>query len=126
MWCKLTHGVCVCVLRLRILQVSLHLSPSRMGENEQQILMPVSSPHTSWLKKCLQKHSVPRSDVQHGVHTDHRSFCSRKLLIITFLTMLILAVMVLLLFWNYQCIFVWHWCHEEDTEVDSTSAFRGM
>lgn len=117
----------VCVFRLRILQVNLHLSASRMSENEQWMPTPVSSPHTR-LKKCLRKYLGPRSDVDHAVHTDHAtpcSFCSRKLLIVAFLTMLALAAMALLLFWNYQCIFVWRMCCEEGTEVSDASAFGG-
>ncbi|MCI4386952.1 hypothetical protein PGIGA_G00068730 [Pangasianodon gigas] len=110
---------------MRDLQANLHLIAGRMGENDRWLPKPVSSPHTSWLKECLRNYVGPRRGVEHEVHTDHaahHSFCSRKLLIVAFLAMLALAVMGLLLFWNYQCIFVWHLCYE-DEEVSSISAF---
>ncbi|KAF4077131.1 hypothetical protein AMELA_G00204590 [Ameiurus melas] len=104
--------------RSRDLQVNLHL---KMEENERWLPTAVSSPHTSWLKNCLRNCVGPRPDVEHAVHTDHathHSFCSIKLLIVAFLVTLALAVMGLLLFWNYQCIFVWHLCFE-DGEISS-------
>lgn len=115
----------MCVLRLRDPQVIFHLRARRMGENQPWLPAPVSSPHTNWLKKFLWDHFGPRSDAEHAVRTDHaahRSCCSRQLLIVAFLTMLALTVMGLLLFFNYQCIFVWHLCRE-DEEDPSTSAF---
>lgn len=84
-----------------------------MDENQRWLPTPVSPPHTNGLKKWLGKYFGPPSDVERAVHTDHvahHSFCSRNLLIVVFFAMLALAVMGLLLFWNYQCIFVWHLC----------------
>ncbi|KAK2827674.1 hypothetical protein Q7C36_018600 [Tachysurus vachellii] len=101
--------------RLNDLQVDLYLSAGRMGVNERWLPTPISHPHTSCLKKCLQNYFGPRPDVEQAIRSDHvthRSVWSRKLLIVAFLAVLALAVMGLLLFWNYQCIFVWRMCYE--------------
>ncbi|GAA6068993.1 uncharacterized [Tachysurus ichikawai] len=95
-----------------------------MGENERWLLTPISHPHTSCLKKCLQYYLGPCPDVEQVIHSDHvtqNSIWSRKLLIVAFIAVLALAVMGLLLFWNYQCVFVWRMCYEGQ---DLSSAFE--
>lgn len=89
-----------------------------MGEDQEWV---PTSPQTSWVKKHLENYFGPRIDVERAVDADptaHGAFCPRKLLIVIFLAALVLAVMGLLLFWNYQCIFVWHLCYEDSISSD--------
>lgn len=109
-WCKLN------MMRVH----RFLLGAGNMEENQRWLPTPVSPPHPSWLKKCLQAYFGSRPDVERGVHTEHTAHHSRKLLIVAFLVMLALVVMGLLLFWNYQCIFVWRLCYENE-EVSSGS-----
>lgn len=115
------------VLRLRYLQVAFHQSAGRMGENERWLPTPILSPYSNWVKKCLSNYAAPQPDMEHAILTDpatHHSICSRKLLIVAFLALMALAVMGLLLFWNYQCIFVWHLCYE-DNDISGASGVGG-
>ncbi|KAK6305346.1 hypothetical protein J4Q44_G00241260 [Coregonus suidteri] len=101
----------------------------RMAETEPWIRAggpweaPVHRPPVSWIKQWLWRPptSRPKDEDRERHHagqledstTSPSSCCSRQRILLAILIMVALAVMALLLLWNYHCIMVWHLCLDE-------------